>query len=149
MAQSADSKTRTALIGTGNRGSYLLEGVLAHPEAAAVTALCDNKPDRLDKAASTAKRDNPKTYTDWRRVIERKDIDAVYIATPPHLHAEMAVAALDSGKHVYCEKPVGIHPEQIQAVVDAVRRNPGRTFTRPAVALGTTNARSRAAHPRR
>lgn len=131
MAQStvAATKTRTAFIGVGNRGSYLLEGVLTQADAAVVTAICDNQPDRLDKAATAAKRDNPKTYTDWRRVIERTDIDAVYIATPPYLHAEMAVAALKSGKHVYCEKPIGINPEQVQAVVDAVRRNPRSTFT--------------------
>ena len=49
-----------------------------------------------------------KTYTEWRKVIERKDIDAVFIATPPHLHSEMAVAALQAGKHVYCEKPIGV-----------------------------------------
>jgi myo-inositol 2-dehydrogenase / D-chiro-inositol 1-dehydrogenase len=122
-------KSRTALIGVGNRGTNLLEGVLQQTESATLTALCDIKPDRLDKAASTAKRDNPRTYTDWRTIVERKDIDTVFIATPPHLHAEMAAAALDSGKHVYCEKPVGINPQQVQAVVDAVRRNPSRTFT--------------------
>jgi predicted dehydrogenase len=114
------AKTRTALIGTGNRGSYLLQGVLEQPEAE-VAALCDIKPDRLDKAASAAKRDNPKTYADWTQIIDRKDIDAVYIATPPHLHSEMAVAALKSGKHVYCEKPIGVTPAQVSAVVDAAR----------------------------
>src|SRR5690242_9991253 len=74
---------RTAMIGTGNRGSYLLQGVLEQP-GAKVAALCDIKPDRVDKAATAAARDNPTTYSDWRRVIDRKDIDAVYIATPPH-----------------------------------------------------------------
>lgn len=126
-AQSAD-KTRTALIGVGNRGSYLLEAVLAQ-STSAITALCDTRPDRLDKAATKAVRDNPKTFTDWRKIIERKDIEAVFIATPPYLHAEMAIAALDSGKHVYCEKPVGINPQQVKAVVDAVRRNPSSIFT--------------------
>ena len=86
-----------------------------------MVALCDIKPDRLDKAATAAGRDNPKTYTDWRAVIDRKDIDAVFIATPPYLHSEMAVAALKSGKHVYCEKPVGVTPAQVKAVVEAAR----------------------------
>src|SRR5512136_795645 len=79
----------TAVIGTGGRGSHLLQGVLAQPEAK-VAALCDIKPDRLDKAASAAARDNPTTYADWRRIIDRKDVAAVFIATPPHLHSEMA-----------------------------------------------------------
>src|SRR6266536_1961687 len=83
----------TALIGTGNRGSYLLQGVLQQPNAK-VAALCDIKPDRLDTAATAAVRDNPNTYADWRRIIDRKDLNAVFIATPPHLHSEMAIAAL-------------------------------------------------------
>lgn len=115
-----DAKVKTAVIGTGNRGSYLLQGVLEQPDAV-VAAVCDIKPDRLDKAASAAKRDNPKTYTDWKEVVDRKDIEAVYIATPPHLHSEMAVAALKSGKHVYCEKPIGVTAAQVKAVVEAAR----------------------------
>src|SRR2546423_935218 len=110
----------TAAIGIGNRGSFLLRAVLAQPDAK-VLALCDIKPDRLDKAASAAARDNPATYADWRKIIDRKDVDAVFIATPPYLHSEMAVAALKAGKHVYCEKPVGVTAAQVQAVVQAAR----------------------------
>lgn len=110
----------TAVIGVGNRGTYLLESVLAQPNAK-VVALCDNKPDRLDKAATKAAAHLPKTTSDWRRVIDNKDVEAVYIATPPHLHAEMAVAALAAGKHVYCEKPIGVTPEQVAAVVAAAK----------------------------
>ena len=108
-APQAESTVATASIGVGGRGSFLLEGVLRQPNAK-VLALCDIKPDRLDKAASAAARDNPTTYTDWLRIIERKDVDAVFIATPPHLHSEMAIAAIKAGKHVYCEKPIGITP---------------------------------------
>jgi predicted dehydrogenase len=114
------AKTGTAVIGVGNRGAYLLRGVMEQPEAK-VMALCDIKPDRLDKAATAASRDNPTTYSDWRRIIERKDIDAVFIATPPHLHAEMAIAALESGKHVYCEKPIGVTAEQVGALVKVAK----------------------------
>ncbi|HUB34068.1 MAG TPA: Gfo/Idh/MocA family oxidoreductase [Bryobacteraceae bacterium] len=110
----------TAMIGTGNRGSFLLQAVL-HQPAAKVVALCDLKADRLDKAATAAARDNPQTYTDWHRIIDRKDIDAVFIATPPYLHSEMAVAALRAGKNVYCEKPVGVTPAQVKAILDAAK----------------------------
>ncbi len=118
--QTPEQLIRTALIGVGNRGSYLLEGVLAQP-AAKLVALCDIKPDRLDKAATAAARDNPATYADWRSVIDRKDVDAVFIASPPDLHSGMAVAALRAGKHVYCEKPIGITPAQVRAIVEAAR----------------------------
>src|SRR5262249_3293408 len=84
-------------------------------------ALCDIKPDRLDKAATAAARDNPATFTDWRRVINDKYVDAVFIATPPYLHPEMAIAAIKSGKHVYCEKPLGETPAQIRSLLQAAQ----------------------------
>jgi predicted dehydrogenase len=61
------------------------------------------------------------TYSHWRKIIDRKDIEAVFVATPPHLHSEMAIAALQAGKHVYCEKPIGITPEQVRELVKAAR----------------------------
>ncbi|HEY1337054.1 MAG TPA: Gfo/Idh/MocA family oxidoreductase [Bryobacteraceae bacterium] len=121
-AQTSSAPVGTGMIGVGNRGSYLLRGVLEQPPAK-VLALCDIKPDRLDKAATTAARDNPATYADWRKIIDRKDIDAVFIATPPYLHSEMAVAAIEAGKNVYCEKPIGVTPAQVKAVVEAVRKS--------------------------
>lgn len=119
-AQSGDT-VATAVIGTGNRGSHLLRGAMEQP-AAKVVAVCDNKPDRLDKAATAAARDNPSAYSDWRRVIDRKDVQAVFIATPPHLHAPMAIAALEAGKHVYCEKPIGVTAADVRNLVRAARR---------------------------
>jgi predicted dehydrogenase len=83
--------------------------------------VCDNKPDRLDRAATLAARDSPATSTDWRKVIENKSVDAVYIATPPHLHSQMAVAAIQAGKHVYCEKPIGITPAQVSDILKAAK----------------------------
>lgn len=106
---------RVGIIGAGGRGSYLLGQVLELP-GTKVTAVCDLKPDRLDKAASRAARDNPAALSDYRRLLERKDVDAVFIATPCDLHAQMTVAALQAGKHVYCEKPAAITPEQIREV---------------------------------
>jgi myo-inositol 2-dehydrogenase/D-chiro-inositol 1-dehydrogenase len=119
QAQPGDA-IRTAHIGVGNRGSYLLTAAMAQP-GAKVVALCDIKPDRLDRAATAAGRDNPSTTPDWHKIIDRKDVDAVFVATPPYLHSEMAIAALESGKNVYCEKPIGTTPAQVQALVNAVR----------------------------
>lgn len=115
-----NAQVATAMIGVGNRGSYLLKAVLDQPDAR-VVALCDNKPDRLDKAATAAAKFNPATTTDWRKIIDRRDVDAVYIATPPFLHAEMAIAALQAGKHVYCEKPIGVTPKQVSDLVKAAK----------------------------
>jgi len=118
--QTAGERIPTAMIGTGNRGSYVLKGVMEQPNAK-VAALCDLKPARLDAAATAAAKDNPTTYTDWRKIIDRKDIGAVFIATPPHLHSEMAIAALQAGKHVYCEKPIGLTAEHVRDLVKAAK----------------------------
>jgi myo-inositol 2-dehydrogenase/D-chiro-inositol 1-dehydrogenase len=116
FVRGADETISTGFIGTGNRGSYLLRTVLDQP-GVKVAAVCDIKPDRLDKAASAASRDKPATFTDYHRLLERDDVQAVFIATPCDLHVEMAIAALKAGKHVYCEKPAGITPESIQRLV--------------------------------
>jgi len=122
FAQPPGDRVNTGIIGVGNRGTYLLNSILAQPNAR-MAAVCDLNPGRLDKAASTASKDSPVTTTEWRKVIERKDIDAVFIGTPPHLHSEMAVAALEAGKNVYCEKPLGITAQQVRAVVRAAKKS--------------------------
>jgi predicted dehydrogenase len=119
--QGVGDRIGTVVIGTGNRGAYLVKGVLEQP-GAKVVALCDIKPDRLDQAATIAARDNPATEKEWKKAIDRKDVDAVFIATPPHLHSEMAVAALKAGKHVYCEKPIAVTPEQVRELVKVAKQ---------------------------
>ncbi len=121
-AQSTSHSIGAAVIGTGGRGSLLLRHALTQP-GVKIIALCDIKPDRLDRAASAASRDNPATFSDYRRLLERKDVDAVYIASPCDLHVEMAIAALKAGKHVYCEKPVGITPESVARLVQVARES--------------------------
>ena len=117
-AAAAANAIPTAVIGTGGRGVADLRSVL---ELGKAVALCDTKADRLSAAAEIAKRDAPQTVSDYRRILDRKDVEAVIIATPPHLHAEMAVAALQAGKHVYCEKPVAITPASVAQVVKAAK----------------------------
>lgn len=118
-AQGGDTVT-VGHIGVGNRGAYLVGQVLQNPNVK-VAAICDIKPDRLDKAATAAARDNPQTFTDYRKLLERKDLNAVFIASPCDLHVEMAIAALKAGKHVYCEKPAGINADSIRELVKVAK----------------------------
>ncbi len=60
--------------------------------------------------------------TDWRQAVARPDVDAVVVCTPPHIHAEIAIAALESGKHVLCEKPLCRTLEEAEAMLAAARR---------------------------
>jgi predicted dehydrogenase len=61
--------------------------------------------------------------TDWRKLIERDDIDLIDIVTPNNMHTEIAIAAAEAGKHVYCEKPLAVTLEQANRMLEAVERN--------------------------
>jgi len=125
-AQSPNDTVRVAFIGVGNRGSYLLKNMLKVP-GVNVVAICDIDPENLKKAvdAAAAAGHTPEAYTEFRKMLDRKDIDAVVIATPVDLHKEMAIAALEVGKHVYCEKPMGLNPEQSRMIANAAKSAKG------------------------
>jgi predicted dehydrogenase len=124
LAQTARSQSSdpvgVGMIGVGNRGSHTMR-VAMTVAGVKISALCDIKTDRLDKAASAAARDNPKTYTDYRKLLDDRAVQAVHISTPCDLHVEHAIAALKAGKHVYLEKPAGITPESIGELVRVAR----------------------------
>ena len=100
-----------ALIGCGGRGGGTFSGLGSGVKR---LAECDVK---FEGAA-----DNKKRYTDFRRVLERKDVDVVAIATPPHWHALITIAAMQAGKDVLCEKPLTRFIAEGRAVVDAETR---------------------------
>lgn len=87
------------------------------------THLCDIDPENLDKAQTEASRDSPRGVKDFRELLQISSIDAVFIATPCHLHKEMAIAAIEAGKDIYLEKPMAITPEDNRAIVDAARNS--------------------------
>jgi predicted dehydrogenase len=113
-------EVRAAFIGVGVRGGSLLKQTVTQQNVK-VAAICDIDPHTRDRALSVAARDNPKSLTEWRATLDLKDVDAVFIGTPCYLHAEMAAACLEAGKYVYCEKPLGITPEQVARVLKAAR----------------------------
>jgi predicted dehydrogenase len=121
-AAPGSQEIRTAFIGVGRRGSGLVKQVLTQDNVK-IAAICDTDPQARDRALSATARDNPQSITEWRRTLDLKDVQAVIIATPCDLHAPMAAACLEAGKYVYCEKPLGITPEQVQQALDAARRS--------------------------
>lgn len=100
-AQIAKEKVRIGFIGTGSRGQYHLNNLKTIPFAD-VVALCDNYSPNL-KAAS-ALYPNAKTYDDYRKLLEDKNVQAVMIATPLYEHERMTIDSLHAGKHTFCEK---------------------------------------------
>ncbi|MEM9324907.1 MAG: Gfo/Idh/MocA family oxidoreductase [Bacteroidota bacterium] len=105
---------RVGVIGTGSRGKGLMHtlGKVGNFE---VTACCDILPFRLDEAREIAPK--AKKYKDYDKLLADKNIDAVIIATPFGTHDEVALAAIDAGKHIYCEKTMVRGMEEIQNVV--------------------------------
>jgi predicted dehydrogenase len=117
----ANERIRLGMIGVGNRGGQLLDAFLKHADME-VAALCDIYKPYLDRASKRLD-GKPATYTDFRKLIDRKDLDAVVIATPDHWHAIQTIAACDAGKDVYVEKPLTIVVREGRRMVEAARRN--------------------------
>jgi len=107
------------IIGVGT-GRHHAAGFGADPRVSHV-ALCDNDEGRLRERA--AELDINDTTTNWRDFIDREDIGLVDVSSPDHLHCEMAVAALDAGKHVLCEKPMAMNLDECRRMIAAVERS--------------------------
>src|ERR1044071_1171888 len=113
------------VIGLGQWGKEIL-ATLARSQAAQVTAISDTYELALTKGKEIA----PKaaTFTDYRKLIESVDVEAIIIATPTPQHKEMALAALQAGKHVYCEAPMATTVEDAKAIARAARDAVGQVF---------------------
>ncbi len=120
-ALGANDRIRLGFIGVANRGGQLLTAFLEHADAE-VVALCDVDKPTLEKAKQRLD-GKAATYEDFRRLLERRDVDAVVIATPDHWHAIQTVDACDAGKDVYVEKPLSITVHEGRRMVEAARRN--------------------------
>lgn len=136
LAQTAPSdRIRIGLIGAGGRGRYLM-GELAKSQESnfAITAVCDvHRPTLQAAAAAIGKQYGapPKTSTRYQDILANKDIDAVILAAPDHTHARMLKEAVEAGKDVYCEKPMGTNLAEARAAFLAVKRS------RQVVQIGT------------
>jgi tRNA U34 5-carboxymethylaminomethyl modifying enzyme MnmG/GidA len=104
-------------LGVGVIGCGMISGNHFHAleklEKVALQAVCDIDKEKLQKAMEAQHVDG---CADWRDLISRDDIDAVHICVPHHLHAEISIAALRAGKHVLCEKPMGVSLREARAM---------------------------------
>lgn len=122
QAQSLTDPVRYGIIGTGTEGCTLLSFLATIPEGRCI-ATCDIYPPNLKKGVETIG-SNPQTYTDYRQMLERKDMDAVLIATPLNLHAQMVTDALEAGKHVFVEKTMYFKEEEGLKIQEASAARP-------------------------
>ncbi|NMB73309.1 MAG: Gfo/Idh/MocA family oxidoreductase [Bacteroidales bacterium] len=106
---------KLGLIGTGSRGQYLMQLLQNVPDAE-IVAVCDDFQPHLDQAvALTGGKASP--YSDYRRLLERKDVEGVIIAVPLYLHAMIAIDALKAGKHVFSEKSMAKTTEECASML--------------------------------
>jgi predicted dehydrogenase len=123
---SPSEKVTVGLIGCRSMGWSDLSAFLKQENVECV-ALCDVDSKVLEEKAAAVEKQTgkrPLTYADFRQLLENKDIDAVIIGTPDHWHAIMMMMALEAGKHVYVEKPMGHSIEECNAMVKAAAKYP-------------------------
>jgi len=123
-ALGANDRIRVGVIGTGGRGNSHMTS-LGQQKNVEIVAVCDVDDAQLDRACKTAEKSGskPERYKDFRKVIERKDIDAVFVTACCHWHAIPTLAALKAGKDVYVEKPLGHTIHEGRLIVDAAKAN--------------------------
>jgi len=126
-ADAPSNKLNIAMLGTWGRADAHF-GIMGREN---IVALCDVNEEHLAGAAK--KFPNAKTYADWRKCLDQKDINAVVCCTTDHTHAFIANWALNRGMHVYCEKPLGNSVEEVRVV----RANYLKRKDKVATQLGT------------
>src|SRR5690606_35885121 len=123
-------RVRIAHIGLGGMGLSHMNWFANLPEAE-IVALCDVDTNRTSEALLALKKIHPDTkaelFQDFRKVLERSDIDAVTIATPDHWHAQIAILAFQAGKDVYGEKPLSYSLREGQLMLKAQQES-GKIF---------------------
>ncbi len=123
-SNSAADNLRLAVIGHGSQGMALLRAIDAIGSEANVraVAVCDLWSKRREQARERAGLPESDAYTDYRRILERNDIDGVLVATPTHTHAQITIDAMEAGKHVYVEKPMTRYLQEAFDIYDTAKR---------------------------
>ncbi len=106
------------LVGCGVWGREILQTLATLPNAP-VPAICDTYEPFLNRAKESAPK--AQAYQDYRKLLEDKSVEAVIVATPTHQHKEIVLAALQAGKHVYCEAPMASSMEDARAIAQAAK----------------------------
>ena len=113
-----NAPVRVGVVGCGRQGRAII-AELSSFENVTLAAICDSEPRRLN--AGNRRAPDAETFADHTQMLDAGKIDAVFVATPPHLHRTVAEDALKAGVHVYCEAPLAHTPEDAKAIASAAR----------------------------
>ena len=134
---SSRGKFKLGIIGCGNRSKTHIS-VLNRVEDIEVAALCDLIPHKMNRRMQLIRNGRePKLYKDMEKMLRQDDLDAVAILLPNHLHKQGTIAALEAGKHVFCEKPMALTVADCNEMIATAQR------TRKALQIGTQRRHSR------
>jgi predicted dehydrogenase len=125
--RAATDRPGIGCIGVGSMGTGDARG---HAGFGDILAVCDVDSRHAERARNDDKIGKGKAdmYGDYRKVLERPDIDVVSIVTPDHWHVKIAIEALEAGKHVFCQKPLSLTLEENRLVRAAAEKHPDRVF---------------------
>ena len=113
---------RVAIVGTGNISVSHIQGYLAFPDRVKIVALVDIYPEKAEEKKRLYELDAD-VYDDHLKVLGREDIDLIDVCTPPYVHAQIAINALNAGRHVLVEKPMAASLEECDAMIAAAEKN--------------------------
>ncbi len=117
------NKIRFGIIGLGRWPREVHIPNLNNIRDAEIVAVCDQSKENIEKAIAVIKGENPKVYSDFNDLLKNDSVDAVIVTVPNHLHTKFASAALEAGKHVFCEKPLAITIEDHKKMQRLVNEN--------------------------
>jgi predicted dehydrogenase len=125
--ESKNDRPRIGCIGVGSMGTGDAKG---HANFGDILAVCDVDVRHANRAKNDAKIGKGKSdvYKDYRKVLERDDIDVVSVVTPDHWHVKIAIEALEAGKHVFCQKPLTLTLEENQLIRRACKKHKDKIF---------------------
>ena len=123
----ANDRPNIGCIGVGSMGSGDARG---HANFGDIVAVCDVDEKHAQRAKNDPKIGKGKAdaYADYRKVLEREDIDVVSVVTPDHWHVKIAIEALEAGKHVFCQKPLTLTLEENQLIRAACKKHSDSVF---------------------
>lgn len=121
-AAAPNDRVTLGIVGVGGMGLGLLNIFQRFPDVE-IAAVCDVHEPHLLRAREAAGGESVQAVKDFRRVLDRDDVDAVVVATPDHWHAIPSILACQAGKDVYCEKPLGARVVESRAMADAARKH--------------------------
>ena len=117
---------RVAIIGAGGISQAHISGYLEFPNRCKIVALVDIYPEKCEEKKLRYELKDAEIYDDYKKILDREDIDLIDICTPPYVHSEIAINSLSAGRNVLVEKPMKMTRERISG-----SKSPPRLWGRP------------------